>query len=182
MRPVLLPLLLPVLMTGCSTMTEKSPAPPPVPVRTVRHVEMHRYMGKWFVIAAVPYSLEKGNVATSDTYRELGDGTIEIVYTFRKGSLDAPEKTWEGTAKVVDAGSHATWKLRFFWLLTAEYRIIHLHPDYRWSVVTNGSGNLLWILARERHLPEHEYRDILKRIHKDGFDITKLQKVPQPAA
>jgi apolipoprotein D and lipocalin family protein len=160
-------------------MTEKSPLPLPVP--TVRHVEMHRYMGKWFVIAAVPNSLEKGKVATSDTYRELGDGTIEVVYTFRKGSLDAPEKTWEGTARVVDTGSKATWKVRFFWLLTAEYRIIHLEPGYRWSVVTDGSGKLLWVLARERQLPEREYREILRRVQKDGFDITKLRKVPQPA-
>lgn len=179
MRPVLFTLMLPVLMTGCSTLTEKSPAPPRV--QTVRHFDFYRYMGKWFVIAAVPNSVEKGKVATSDTYRELGDGTIQVIYTYREGTLNAPEKKREGSAEVVDHQSRATWKVQFCWPQSAEYRIIHLDPNYGWAVVTDGSGELLWILARERHLPEREYQKILRLLKKDGFDVTKLEKVPQPA-
>lgn len=159
-------------------MSRTSSPPPP----TVRHVDLDRYMGEWFVIANIPYFLEKGKVASSDTYRMRPDGRMDNIYTFRKKSFDAPEKQWKGVAWVVDRETNATWKVRLFWPLTSTYLVIHLDPDYRWSVVGNPSGKLLWILARKRSLPEHEYRDILELLQKDGYDAGRIVKVPQPAS
>lgn len=44
----LLPLLLPLLFVGCVS------APKAPPLRTVAHVDMERYLGRWYVIANIP--------------------------------------------------------------------------------------------------------------------------------
>jgi apolipoprotein D and lipocalin family protein len=45
------------------------------------------------VISHVPYFLEKGKVATYDTYARRSDGKLVNNFTFREKSFDAPEKT-----------------------------------------------------------------------------------------
>lgn len=91
---------------GCS-----SPALPPL--RTVGHVDMDRYLGRWYVIANIPYFLENGKVASYDTYAKRPDGKLDNIFTFRPGGLNAPEKSWHGTAWVTNTTTNAEWKVRF---------------------------------------------------------------------
>lgn len=177
LRPTLPLLLITALLSACSSPSASSHKAPP----TVKQVDLNRYMGEWYVIANIPYSLEKGKVASSDTYQMRADGKMDNIYTFREKTFDAPEKQWKGVAWVVDKETNATWKVRLFWPLTSTYLVLHLDPDYRWSVVGTPNGKLLWILAKSRSLPEHEYQDILELLKKDGYDIGKIEKVPQPA-
>jgi apolipoprotein D and lipocalin family protein len=160
---------------GCAT------APKPVALRTVPYVDLHRYLGNWYVIANIPYSLENGKVASFDTYSMRDDGRMNNVFTFRKGSLTAPEKSWHGVAWVVNKESNAEWKVRFIWPFYATYLVLELDPDYRWAVVATPGHKLLWVLARERALDETTYAEILKRIAAQGYDLNRLAKVPQPA-
>jgi apolipoprotein D and lipocalin family protein len=150
------------------------------PVTTVKHVDLPRFMGRWHVIGHIPYSLERGKVATYDEYTLRPDGRIDNVFGFRKGSFDAPEQTWKGIAWVVDTTSNAEWRVQFIWPLRAAYLVTDLDPDYRWSVVGHPSRNYLWILARDRSLPDPLYRDLLKRAAAQGFDTSRVVKVPQP--
>jgi apolipoprotein D and lipocalin family protein len=121
-----LPLLLPLLFVGCAS------APKAPPLRTVDYVDMDRYLGRWYVIANIPYFLEKGKVASYDTYARRPDGTLVNDFTFRKGDFSAPEKTWHGSAWVVNTQTNAEWKVRFVWPFTATYLVLELDPDYRW--------------------------------------------------
>lgn len=159
-------------LTGCATRPE--------PTRTVARVDLPRYLGNWYVIANVPYFLEKGKVASYDTYRMRADGRMDNIFTFRKESLTAPEHSWHGVAWVVNHESNAEWKVRFLWPFTATYLVLDLDPDYHWSVVGTPGRKLVWILARERHLDETTYAHILQRLAADGFEVNRLAKVPQP--
>ncbi len=136
-------------------------------------------MGRWYVISNVPNFLENGKVGTSDNYALRADGRLDNIYAFRKGSLDAPEKRWEGVAWVTNTTTNAEWKVRLFWPFTADYRVLELDPDYRWAVVSNHDGKMLWVLARETSLSDNVYQDIVARITRLGLDPSKLQKVPQ---
>jgi apolipoprotein D and lipocalin family protein len=167
--------LLPLLCLGCTTM--KLP-----PLRTVEHVDMERYLGRWYVIANIPYFLEKGKVASYDTYAKRPDGKLVNNFTFRKGDFNAPEQTWHGSAWVVNTTTHAEWKVRFVWPLSSTYLVLELDPDYRWAVVGTPGRGLLWVLARDRQLSDETYAAILKRIQAQGYDPAKLAKVPQPAS
>ena len=160
-------------LAGCATM-------PPL-TRTVAHVDLNRYLGKWHVIANIPYVLEKDKVATYDTYSLRPDGRMDNIFTFRKGSLDAPEKSWHGVAWVVNRESNAEWRVRFLWPFYSTYLVLELDPQYRWSVVATPGHKLLWVLARDPQLDETTYAKILQRIGAQGYDTNRLHQVPQPA-
>ena len=108
------------------------------------------------------------------------DGRMGNVFTFRKGSFDAPEKSWHGVAWVVDKESNAEWKVQFIWPFTATYLVLELDPDYRWAVVGTPKRKLLWVLARDRQLNGSTYAEILQRIAAQGYDTNRLALVPQP--
>ncbi len=150
------------------------------PTRTVDHVDLDRYLGRWYVIANIPYFLEMGKVASYDTYARRLDGRLDNVFTFREGSFDSPEKSWHGTAWVTNTATNAEWKVRFVWPLTSTYLILELDPEYRWAVVGTPGRGLLWILARDRKLSDTNYEHILGLIERQGYDRKKIALVPQP--
>ena len=162
-------------LAGCTTMTSTRT------LTTVPHVDLDRYMGRWEVIAFVPNFLENGKVATADSYAPRPDGKLDNIYSFRKGSFAAPEESWHAVAWITNPVTNAEWKVRLFWPFVSEYKILELAPDYSWSVVASNGGKLLWILARQRTLPDDVYRDLLARLARRGLDADSLVKVPQPA-
>ena len=125
LRFVLLASALAVLLfAGCVTSTQTLPAP-------VARVDLDRYMGRWYVISHTPYLLERGKVASYDTYARRPDGRLTNNFTFREQTVDGPEKTWEGTARVIDPVSNAVWKVSFFWPVSVTYKIFALDPVLR---------------------------------------------------
>ena len=164
------------LVCLCGCVTETLP-----PLKTVPYVDLDRYLGRWYVIANIPYFLENGKVASYDTYSRRDDGTLGNVFTFRKGDFSAPEKSWNGTARVVNTQTNAEWKVSFIWPLRTTYLVLELDPDYRWAVVATPGRDLLWVLARDRALSEETYTGILARIAAQGYDPSRVKRVPQPA-
>jgi apolipoprotein D and lipocalin family protein len=173
-RLILVLLAILALLTGCSSVPKSNPP-------TVASVDLDRYLGRWYVVSHVPYFLEKGKVASYDTYARRPDGKLVNNFTFRKGSFDAPEKTWEGVAWVTDSTTNATWKVQFLWPFSVTYKIFALDADYRWAVVGTGDAGLLWVLARERSLPSDTYAAILAELRAKSIDPSPLVFVPQPA-
>ena len=133
-------------LAGCSTMNTP-------PLRTVPHVDLDRYLGRWYVIANIPYFLENGKVASYDTYAKRPDGRMDNIFTFRKGSFEAPEQSWHGTARVTNLTTNAEWKVSFIWPVSSTYLVLELDPDYRWAVVGTPGRGLLWIRRRLRAYP-----------------------------
>jgi apolipoprotein D and lipocalin family protein len=131
------------------------------------------------VIAYTPNLLENGKVGTADTYARRSDGKLEANYSFRKGSLDAPEQEWKGVATIVNRTTNAEWKVQLLWPFSADYLILELDRDYRWAVVASRGGKWVWILARDPSLPPSLYADLQQRIAARGLDAQKLAPVPQ---
>jgi apolipoprotein D and lipocalin family protein len=169
------------LLLGSTLPLRAEVGSPEPDLRTVSHVDLPRYMGRWYVIAHVPNFLERGKVATSATYTLLPDGTLRDVFRFRKGSVNAPQKEWSGPGWVTNPTTNASWKVRLFWPFKAVYLILELDPNYGWAVASSGSGKLFWVLARTRTLDQATYRDILERLRKRRLDPSQLELVPQPA-
>jgi apolipoprotein D and lipocalin family protein len=155
---------------------------PPAALHTVDHVDLPRYMGRWYVISHVPNFLEKNKVNTSDNYALKDDGTIAVTFVFRKASLDAPEKSWKGTGWVQNKTSEAEWDVRLFWPLKSSYRVLELDPNYQWVVASTEDGKLFWVMARTPTISVETYRMILDRIRAQGLDPAKLEKVLQPSS
>ncbi len=148
------------------------------PLRAAADIELDRYLGRWYVIANIPYFAERGKVASYVEYRRRADGRIDDLYFFRKG-FDAPQQQWSGVAWVPDAADPARWRVRFVWPFTSDYVILAVAPDYRYAMVGLPSRELLWVFSREPQLDEASYRALLEIARAQGFDPAQVQRVPQ---
>lgn len=162
-------------MSGCQSTKEKQP-----PLRTVAHVDLPRYMGDWYVQGIIPWFFERNNVGTMDIYELRPDGKINIRYVYQRGSLDAPVRELRARAKVFNADTNAEWRVQFLWPFEAPFLIIDLAEDYRYTVIGYPNRNLVWIMARQPQIKESDYQAILGRLAEQGYDVSRIVRVPQP--
>ncbi len=113
------------------------------------------------------------------TYTLNPDGTIDTVFTFRKGGFDGPLKRYNPRGFIVDTVNNSTWGMRFIWPIKAEYLITHLNEEYTQTVIGRTKRDYVWIMARTPQIPEGDYRKLVKDLENQGYDISKLRKVPQ---
>jgi len=168
-RSILAPLTL-ILISGCQTLK---------PIHTVEYVDLNRFMGDWYVIANIPTFIEEDAYNAIESYRLDDDGTVATTFSFNKGSLDGPLKEYHPRGFIRDRKSNAVWGMQFVWPFKAEYRIIFLSDDYSKTVIGRSKRDYVWIMAREPTISDEEYDDILSFLKDQGYDINKLQKVPQ---
>jgi apolipoprotein D and lipocalin family protein len=153
------------------------------PLEVVSHVDLDRYVGRWYEIASFPQRFQRGCVATRATYSRRDDGRIRVVNECRNQSFQGELRSAEAVAWVADDdGSNAKLKVQFFWPFRGDYWIIDLDSDYRYAVVGHPSRDYLWILSRTRTMDPSLYEAILGRIEAKGFDLDRLNRTPQPPA
>ncbi len=150
------------------------------PLRTVPHVDLNRYLGKWYEIASFPQWFQEGCVASTATYTSREDGDINVLNECRKGSLDGDVKRAKGKAWIVDRQTNARLKVRFFWPFSGDYWIIDLSDDYQFAVVGHPNRNYLWILSRTPRMDPSVYDGILERLKKQQYDVSRLRRTLQP--
>jgi apolipoprotein D and lipocalin family protein len=164
--------LLPLLsLFGCGT---DYPALDVVP-----HVDLDKYLGKWYEIASFPQSFQKGCNCTSAEYFKTDGDYIRVLNSCRKDSPEGELKTADGKAFVADTTTNAKLRVQFFWPFKGDYWIILLTDDYSYAVVGHPNRAYLWILSRTKVMDENLYNSILEKIKAKGFDITKLKKTNQ---
>ena len=151
------------------------------PIHTVDAVDIEKFMGDWYVIASIPTFIEKEAYNAIESYRLAEDGTIETTFTFNKGAFEGPLKVYRPRGFIQDKQSNAVWGMQFFWPIKAEYRIIYLTEDYAQTVIGRTKRDYVWIMARQPAVPEEDYNRILDFIKTQGYDLSKLRKVPQQA-
>jgi apolipoprotein D and lipocalin family protein len=146
------------------------------PLETVNYVDLKKYLGTWFEIAAFPQPFEKGCSCTSATYGLARDGSIIVKNRCIKGT---ELKVTEGRATVTDKGVNSKLSVQFFWPFKGKYWIIDLAKDYSYAVVGHPNRKFLWILSRRPTLDDQTYNQLLVRAANKGFDIRQLVKTEQ---
>jgi apolipoprotein D and lipocalin family protein len=170
MRHAILTMTL-LLVTGCSATLP--------PLKTVDNVDIVRFMGAWYVIACIPTFIETEAYNGVETYRLDPDGSIDTVFTFNKGGFDGPPRRYNPRGFIVDHINNSTWGMRFVWPFKSEYLITHLNEDYSQTVIGRTKRDYVWIMARTPQIPETDYLRLVKELEGQGYDISKLRKVPQ---
>ena len=171
LRANLLSLTGALLLAGCQ-------ASPP-PLETVQRVDLERFMGDWYVIANIPTFIEDGAHNAVESYQLDSDGTIATTFTFRKEGFDGPEKRYTPRGFVRDAESNAEWGMQFIWPFKQDYRIIYLTDDYSVTIIGRNKRDYVWLMAREPELSPERYAEAVEVIRAAGYDVTRLQRVPQ---
>ena len=148
-------------------------------METVEKVDLERFMGDWYVIANIPTFLEKGAHNAVETYALNDDGTIDTTFVFRDGGFDGKQKQYNPKGFVRDDGSNALWGMRFIWPIKADYRIVYLDEDYQQTIIGRQKRDFLWIMARTPTIDESDYERLVKFAASIGYDVGKIERVPQ---
>lgn len=151
-------------------------ARPPIP--TVASVDLERFMGDWYVIAAIPTFIETDAYNAVESYRLAPDGTVETTFRFNRGGYDGPLKIYRPRGFVTDRDSNAVWGMQFVWPVKAEYRIVHLAGDYSQTIIGRSRRDYAWIMARTPSIPEEDYARHVAFLRAQGYDVSKLRRVP----
>lgn len=159
------------LVAGCAH------APPTI--QPVDHVELPRFMGRWYVIAHIPTWMERNAVNAVESYAMQPDGTIKTTYQYRNGSVDAPLKTMHPTGFVRPGTGNAVWGMQIVWPIKAEYVIVHLDPAYSQTIIGRSDRDYVWVMARTPMMSDADYAAALKRLQALGYSLDDIRKVPQ---
>ena len=147
-------------------------------LEVVPHVELEKYLGKWYEIAHLPAKFQDGCNETTATYTLSEDGSISVLnQSIKNGKM----KQAKGKAKVVDKNSNAKLKVTFFWPFYGDYWIIKLGNNYDYSVVGTPNRKYLWILSRTPQMDDELYSQLIEYAKSKGFDVNKLIKTLQKA-
>jgi apolipoprotein D and lipocalin family protein len=142
---------------------------------TVPFVDLKKYAGKWYEIAAFPQRFQKGCHCTTAEYTLTDKGFVIVENRCNKESNNGKQSYIKGKAFVLENSGNAKLKVQFFWPFKAKYWIIDLAEDYSYAVIGNPNKKYLWILSRTPQMDETLYQQIIARIKENGFDISKIK-------
>lgn len=159
-------LLLTMVLTGCGGMPDK--------VRPVENFELNRYLGKWYEIARLDHSFERGleNVTAEYSLRE--DGGVKVInrgYSPEKGKW----KEAEGKAYFVDSKTQGYLKVSFFGPFYGSYVIFDLDKEnYEYAFISGPDTSYLWLLARKPNVPQEVIERFKVKSVELGFKTEDL--------
>jgi apolipoprotein D and lipocalin family protein len=151
----------------------------PPPIHTATAVDLERFMGDWYVIANIPTFIETNAYNAIESYRLAMDGTVATTFSFREGSFDGPLKTYHPTGYIIDRQSNAVWGMQFIWPIKSDYRIIYVDDAYDQTIIGRIQRDYVWLMARTPQLSDADYRRFLQLIAEEGYEVSKVRKVPQ---
>lgn len=149
------------------------------PLTSKANIDLERYMGRWWVIANIPYFAENGKVATADVYALKPDGKIDNVFAYRK-AFDQPEQQMQAEARVYSGTNNNHWQVRFWGgLIRSQLLILEVSPDYQWALIGNPGRSMAWVFSRKQMMSDAELKQLSEKFRLYGYDPAKLQRVPQ---
>ena len=155
-----------LLLTGCVGM--------PDGVTPVENFQLERYLGKWYEIARLDHSFERGLSRISAEYSRNPDGSVKVI---NRGFSDKDQKWKEavGKAYFVKSPDQGFLKVSFFGPFYGSYIILELdQQDYSYALVCGPDRSYLWILARSPKINDEAKNALITKAASLGFKIDEL--------
>lgn len=166
-------ILLVGLVGGCASLQQGET------LRTVDFVDLDRFMGRWYIVAHTPTTVNRNAHNAFEEHEWRDDGRIATTYSFRVGSREGEEQVRNGVATVRNIRTNAEWDMRFMWPLQGKYRIVHLDANYRTAIIEHTNRRHIRILRRDPWIDPTEYSDLVLFLQEKGVDVSLLRLVPQ---
>lgn len=144
------------------------------PLPVAPHVDLKRYMGEWYEIAHFPEPFERGCHSTKANYTLNADGTVDVVNSCRKGSVDGEIKSARAKAFVPNPNVSAKLEVQFFWPFKGDYWILEVDDHYEYALVGEPSRENLWILSRKPAIELGTLQMLTSKAQELGFDTERL--------
>lgn len=146
---------------------------------TVSQLDVSRFMGKWYEIARYDQYFERGMTQVTATYTLQLNGKIKVI---NAGYKNGKFKQITGKAYQPDPSDPGKLKVSFFLWFYSDYYIMELDPDYQYVVIGSSSRKYLWIMSRQKTLPDGIRNKLLLNLKERGYDTEKLVAVTQGAS
>ncbi len=160
------------LVTAACTGTPRGVSP-------VTGFESERYLGKWYEIARLDHSFERGLSHVTAEYSARDDGRIDVLnrgYNSKKGEWDEAK----AVARFQGDESVGSLSVTFRWPFAGGYHVIALDKEaYQWAVVSGPTRGYLWILARTPELDREILEDLVAQARDLEFPTDELIYVTQ---
>lgn len=147
-------------------------------VHPVEHFDLDRYLGKWYELARIDHSFEKGLQRTQAEYSLAPNGSIQVInrgYNAKRGEW----KISHGRAKPTLAPDIAALKVSFFGPFYGGYNVVALDDNYQWAMVIGSNLDYFWILSRHPSLPDGVEERLMRQARHLGVDTQKVLWVHQ---
>ena len=154
-------------------------APTRPPLALAPAVDLGRFMGDWYVIAAIPTVFERGAHAPMEHYALEADGSIATTFSFNAGAFDGPRRVFRSRGFVVAGSGNAVWGQQYVWPFKADYRIAWLSADYAQVVIAREKRDHVWIMARTPTIAVADYARLQAFVAAQGYDAARLDRMPQ---
>ncbi len=155
-----------ISLAGCLGKPEK--------VIPVKQFDLNRYLGKWYEIARLDHSFERGLDKISAEYSLRDDGGVSVV---NRGysSKDGEWKEVKGKAYFVTNENEGYFKVSFFGPFYGSYVIFDLDKEnYEYAFISGRDTSYLWLLARKPNLPQEVIYKFKRRSKELGFETNDL--------
>lgn len=162
-----------LVLSGCLGM--------PRNVEPVKDFELGRYLGKWYEIARLDHSFERGLTQVTAEYSLKADGGVKVIN--RGYSADTQQwKEAEGKAYFVNGDGEAYLKVSFFGPFYGSYVVFGLdQQDYQYAFISGPDTDYLWLLARTPTVSPEVMKQFVEMASARGFDTNSLIYVEQKA-
>jgi apolipoprotein D and lipocalin family protein len=168
---ILFAALLSLALTGCLGMPEQ--------VTPVTGFELNRYLGKWYEIARLDHSFERGLDQVTAEYGLRDDGGVSVL----NRGFSVEDQEWseaEGKAYFVHADDEGYLKVSFFGPFYGSYVIFELdRENYQYAFISGPDTSYLWLLARTPTVPQAVIDLFLQRSKALGFNTDEVLFVNQ---
>ncbi len=155
-----------LLLSGCVSIPEG--------VKPVENFDLDRYLGRWYEIARLDHSFERGLSQVTADYSLRDDGLVRVI----NRGYDKKQDRWkeaQGKARFVRQPDQGFLKVSFFGPFYGSYIIFALdHDNYQYAMISGPDTSYLWILARQPTLSEEIRQHLVTKAQERGFDTNGL--------
>jgi apolipoprotein D and lipocalin family protein len=170
MKKLLISILL-LLFAGCLGYPES--------VKPVTGFELEKYLGKWYEIARLDHSFERGLEKVSAEYSVRRDGGIKV----KNRGFSIEKNEWKeavGKALFVNNEYEGYLKVSFFGPFYGSYVIFELDKiNYQYAFVSGSNESYLWFLSRTPTVGDDMKEKFEKKSKELGFETQDLIWVNQ---
>ncbi|MGI9895614.1 lipocalin family protein [Vibrio natriegens] len=150
----------------------------PEGVEPIQNFELKPYLGKWFEIARLDHSFERGLSNVTAEYELREDGGVTVI----NRGYSQEEQSWkqaEGKAYFVDEPSTGHLKVSFFGPFYSSYIIFELGEDYDYAFISGYNRDYLWLLSRQPQVDSETFERFKQVARDKGFTVDELILVDQ---
>ncbi|MDP3282329.1 MAG: lipocalin family protein [Nitrosomonas sp.] len=163
---LLLGIFLAVWISGCVSIPQN--------IAPVDGFELNKYLGKWYEIARLDHSFERGLDNVTAEYFLRDDGGVKVI---NKGfsMVENKWKTAEGKAYFVRDPQEGYLKVSFFGPFYGAYIVFELDKEnYQYAFVTSYDKSYLWLLTRTPTVSDALLDRFVQNAAELGFETDKL--------